>query len=272
MHHLSAFFVAAGVNAADTAAARVADTVFSDNGTGFVYTDPVVIRGVSHLAASATRARWNSAVLNRNGPSQIWPVNRSATPPSPPRIMDLSSMPILMPRAEPVNVLVSNNLGAATEATTTFIWLTGPTWSRQQTPGQFRLVVRATGAVAIVGNAWSGPGTVTFPDNLLGGWYAVNACYVQSTTLRAFRLVFPRAPMYANRAPFRPGHLASAALGDLEPYDLPKDELGTWGAFHSFEPLQIEVYGDTTGASTQEIRLDLAYLGEGDPSRYPLAA
>lgn len=263
MFHLAGYFVAAGVADANVDMAARPDSVFSIRNNHFIFSEQYNLIAAAHLAASATDARLNVPSLNAISRHHIWPVNRSATPPSFPRIQDLRSNPIPIPVNEELAVEESNNLGAATEDTTAFLWLAPPSWNRNLPPSSKanpRLVLRATAAVARTADTWSGLGAITFEQTPRGGWYCVNGVYCQDVNCRAFRVFFPRNTLINGRI-LRPGALCSAALGDLE-YPYFKDGLGEWGRFHTFEPPQIEVYGDAAGASTQILMLDVTYLGD----------
>jgi hypothetical protein len=268
VHHLSAFRVVAGVNDANVDEILVPDGVFTGRNNHLIVTDQFQLIGACHMAASALRARFNTPTMNYLARQQIWPVMRSATPTSPPRLMDLRNNPIALPQNEEISIEESNNLGAATEETTTFLFIAPPEWNRNKVRGMAQITIRATAALARVAAGWATGGVLTFTENLRGGWYAITAAYCQTTLCRAFRLNFPRAPIMHGRQ-LRPGHLVNNAIGDLEPYHLPKDQLGTWGYFHSFEPPTLELYADAAGADVQELRLELQYINDGSPGSAP---
>ena len=264
--HLLNYFVSAGAGDANVDMIAAVDDAFSRRNNHYIFSEPWNLIAWSHLAASATRARLNVPSINAYARHQVWPVNRSAIPPSYPRIADYRDFPIPLPRDEEVAVEESNNLGMGNEDTTSFLWIADPGWNRNLPRGLMRINVRVTAAATIVGDAWSAFAALTFAENLRGGWYSVVAAYCQSTALRAFRLMFPRMPLIAGRL-LRPGALVTNAVGDLQTPDF-NEGLGVWGSFHTFEPPQIQVYGDTSGADTQEIRLDLIYHGDTAPAGY----
>lgn len=263
MFHLLNYFVSAGAGDANVDMTAATDDTFSRRNNHYIFSENWNLLAWAHLAASATRARFNAPTWNAFARHQVWPINRSATPPSFPRVADYRMFPLPIPLNEEIAIEESNDLAMGNEDTTSFLWIAPPSWNRQVPRGSLRLVVRATGAVARVADSWSTFGAITFAENLRGGWYSVLAAYVFSANLRAFRLSFPRMPLIAGRL-LRPGALTSAALGNMETPDF-NDGLGVWGHFHTFEPPQLQVYGDATGADTQEIRLDLVYHGERQP-------
>lgn len=257
-HHL-VYANLAAVADANVDMTAAADAVFSQRNGHYIFSENYRALAAAHLAVSATDSRWNVPSINAISRHHVYPVNRSATPPSFPRISDYRDVAVNIPVNEEFAVEESNNLGAATERTTHHLWIAPPTWTRNLPQGDRRLVLRATGAVTRTANTWSGVGAITFEQIPRGGWYCVNACFCQSANLRAFRLLFPRNQEYNGRI-LRPGGLVQNALGDLiKPYF--DDGMGEWGRFHTFEPPQLEVWGDAAGADAQVLMLDVTFLG-----------
>lgn len=264
--HLLQYRTVAGINDANVDMTAVADPVFSQRSGHFILSEQYNLIAAAHLAASALRSRFNVPSWNAFARGQIWPVNRSATPPSYPRLADYRNPPMPLPLNEELAIEESNNLGAATEETTVTLWVATPDWPQvpqrvqwSQGSNQWQGIVRATAAVARTTASWSGLGPITFAENLRGGRYEITGAWCFDVNIRAFRLFFPRAPVVSGRI-MRPGALATNAVGNLE-HPWQNDQMGSWGTFHSFEPPQLEVYADAAGASTQELRLELSYLG-----------
>ena len=260
MFHLLAWEEALAAGAADSDLDAVPDPEFSRRNDHFITTEPFNMIAAMYMAASATRARFNIPTINAIGRHQFWPVNRSATVNSDPRVQDFRDYPMPLPMNEELAVEGSNNLACMTENSTLFAWIAPPTWNRNLPRGLQRLVVRATGAVAGVAQSWSALGNLTFAENLRGGWYSlVGAGCFDAGTL-ALRFVFPRPYIYQGRK-LRPGIVCDEAIGNII-WSPQFGGLGEFGRFHSFEPPQIEIYANASAASTQEIRLDLIYHGE----------
>lgn len=266
--HLLGYRAALGINAADTDLVALVDPEFSRRGGAgaadhYIFTEPYRLAMAHYMAASATRARFNVPSINAIGRQQIWPVNRSATIQSHERVMDLRDSPLDLPMNEEVAIEGSNNLGAATEESSAMLWVVPPGWNMNIPTGLRRLTVRATGAVAGTAASWGAAGAITFSENLTGGYYSVVGCRVFDAGTLAFRLIFPRGNVVNGRR-LRPGGLSSEAIGDL-PFDYQMEDFGLWGAFHSFEPPQMEIWANATAASVQEIRMDLIYHGSSNP-------
>jgi hypothetical protein len=275
--HLLNYRVVAGINDANVDMAATADSEFSARNNHFIFSEPYLLIGAMHLAVSATRSRFNIPSWNGAFRHTIYPVNRSAVPPSYPRIDDYRNSPMALPMSEEVAVEESNNLGAATEETTVSLWIApGRVWNPQVPQAQplyagglpFKATMRFTATPTRVAAGWSGGFPITLPETPRGGWYGVVGCYVQSALCRLFRLIFPRTTMAGGRK-LRPGGYITNALGNLETPGW-QDSLGLWGAFHTFELPQIEVYADAAGADLLEGRLDLIYLSDRDYSSPPL--
>lgn len=273
MHHACMYRVLAGINDADVDMSLITANVeeFNPRNNHLILSEQYELLGAVHSGVSVTRARLSSPTLERMTQRHIWPVMRSALPVSDPRVLDLRMRPWKLPLNEEIKVLESGNLGAATEEETTLLIL-GPAgkFSRNlpepAIPGG-RLLTRFTGALAHILTGWATAGILTATANLIGGWWGVAGAWVQDATARAFRLNFPRFSVVNNRK-MRPGATTSAAIGDID-YRAFNSGMGLWGIFHSFELPTIDVYADAAGASTQEVRMDLIFLGEGDPSGVP---
>lgn len=262
MFHLLAYNAALGVAAADTNLNGVADPEFTRRGTNnnFIFTEDYQLLAAFYHAASATRARFDIPTLNAIARPQLWPVERSATIPDDPGFLDLRNYPMKLPRNEEIAVQGSNDLGAATEQSQLFAWVAAPTWSMNLPRGQQRLIVRATGAVAGVAQAWSSLGALTFAENLRNGYYTIVGAQLFDAGTLAMRFIFARPPIINGRR-MRPGVLSTEAIGN-KPLEMQMGGLGIFGTFHSFEPPQIEIFANAAGASVQEVRLDLVYQGE----------
>lgn len=258
-YHLLMYEEALGVAAADSDLDAVPDAEISNRNSHFILSEQFNLIAIYYMAASATRARLNVPTLNAIARHQIWPVDRSATVIADPSVPDLRDYPIALPLNEEIAVEGSNDLGAATENSTCFLFIAPPNWTRNLPRGLARVQVRATGAVAGVAQSWSLLGNLTFAENLRGGWYSIIGANCFDAGTLALRFVFPKPEIHQGRK-LRPGIICQETIGN-KPWPLNRGGLGVLGSFHSFEPPQIEIYANATAASTQEIRLDLVYHG-----------
>lgn len=259
MFHLMAFEAALGVNAANTDVPQLSDQEFSARNSHTFLQDPLRLLLAEYNAASATDARLDAPSINQVARHHIFPVFRSATIPDDPRLQDFRSQQVILPAGEEIALQGSNNLGAATEASYGFMWLTQPAWRPSIPSGQQRLTARASYAITSVANAWTGLGALTFAENLRGGTYAVVGFQVFDANVLAARLVFGRRPSYNGKS-FRPGCLGLQALGN-RPWPDFMGGMGEWGRFLSYELPQVEILASDAAAHTGVAFFDLVYLG-----------
>jgi hypothetical protein len=248
----------------------VADTVFTTQGATphFIFTDQLQLLAAAALGATITQAQIYSPTLIPYGLLNVWPLNTAITPASFPRILNFTMRPFVIPTNEQIQALVSDS---AIDTYSVHLWVAPvSSWNQNQVRGQYRSILKLTAATALLTQLWTGPQALTFQNIPKGGWYAVNAAWCFCATARSFRLYFPRAPTVSGRQ-LRPGGLVSHARGDMVKPGF-DESLGLWGAFHTFEPVQAEYFGDAAGAATQELYLDVDFLGAGSADAYPLAA
>lgn len=260
MFHLLAYRGDLGAAAADVTVPALTDEVFMDRNSGYIFTEDWAAISLAALGTTITRVKSNVPKLNAINRHHIFPLNQSATVPTNPNVQDMRNEPMALPKNE-VFLWQGSNGAAGAEQCTVLEAIVGPDWS-MELPGHLqRLTVRATGAVAGVLNTWSLFGALTFPDqDLRGGVYSLIGAQCFDAGTIAFRFLFPRQADVQGRK-LRPGGLAMEAIGN-RPWDHQQGELGEWGRFHTFEPPQIQILANAAGASVQELRLDLLYLGE----------
>ena len=99
-----------------------------------------------------------------------------------------------------------------------------------------------------------------------GGWYSIVGFNSVDPLGLVTRLIFPRARQYDGRV-LRPGTLCQNAVG-LRPNPRFDGRIGVYGKFHSFEPPQIEILANNAGAHTPDMKVDLIYHGEMEPTTY----
>lgn len=262
MFHLAAYSEEAAIAAVNQDIAAAIDGEFTVRNEHLIFTEPINLIGIKAMGVGMSNPRFNVPTLNAIARPMIFPFDVSATVPSPQTLIDLRDYPMPMPMNEDI-AIESSNTDAAAQQASFFLGLSPPGWNRNLPRGLARLTVRATAAVTDVAFAWSTEGNLTFIENLKGGWYSVVGCYVIEPDLQAFRIVFPNGNIY-NQRRMRPGGIGIEALGDL-PATLFNSDTGEWGRFHSFEPPRLQLFSGVAGASTQEVLLDLIFLGEAGP-------
>ena len=238
------------------------DSDFSQRNSHYIFTEKYRLMAACYLGASVTRVNVQVPTWNAISRFNLWPLNKSADVPSPPQVCWFRDMMPDIPTNEEFTV---KNTSAASEVDDLFLWLATTDWSANIPPGKLVIPVRVTATITIVAHAWSALGALTFEQSLRGGTYAVVGAEFQGTHMTAFRVVFPKYKLYGGRK-LRPGWIAQNAVGDLEEASMQINpyRLGEWGRFFTFEPPQLEIWGNTAGSTTIEGRLWLVFLGEQD--------
>lgn len=278
MFHLAAYTVNAGVNDVNVDTSAVTDSVFTTRNSHLIFTEDYNLIAAMWAGASALRLRLNMPTLNQVSRHQVYPINRSATIPTPVNVQDLRAMPLPLPQNEEMAWEESGNLGAATERENGFFWLM-PKGATYNWPSYlYEIWARFTATITVTANSWSALTTLTASDGLKGGWYAVVGAQCVGSSDLAFRLFFPRSPYTAGPAgqrQYRPGGICQETFASIawEPQNGALGGLGTWGYFHSFELPQLDCFALAAGATSLELRLRLLYLGDmgsGNPPAYVL--
>lgn len=265
MFHLLNYTVNGGVNDVNVDMTASIDPVISQRNSHFIFTEQHRVLAFMGMGTSLLRVRANIPSWNAIVRHYVDPPNRSATIPSNAQGQWFTEVPLQFPLNEEIAFEESNDLAMGNERENLFIWIAPPGWTRNVPQGRPISCLRFTASVAGVANAWSSLGGLTFSDTVRGGIYNVVGCEIFDAGTLAFRLLFPKAQMYAGR-PLRPGTLCREAIGNV-PFGMafPGPWVwGSWGRFHTFEPPQLEVYANATGASTQEGRMYVVYEGEAN--------
>jgi hypothetical protein len=270
--HLLANHLTSGAAAQTLAAVGlVNDPIISQQNNGFIFTAPYRLGLVYGMSATMTELRINMPTLNAYARHNIWPFESTGVQPAV--VPDLAQLAdylpdgIALPMNEPMFFEASNTAIVA-EDFLALAWIFSPDHNWAIPKGIQRLVAKATPPpITTVAYTWSGPGALTFEQNLRGGWYCVNGVNFEDANTLAARFLFPRAPLYNDRI-LRPGCLSQNAYG-RRPNPRFMGRLGRYGMFHSFEPPQVEILAVNAAAHTPDMRLDLTYLGDSPPDTYP---
>lgn len=271
MFHLAANrFVSGAAVQTNADVAALADPILTTRNNHHIFTDDFRLILAYALSATLTSMRLNAPTVNAFARHHLWPFDSTgvepAVIPDEPAMADYRNAPVKLPQMEEIAWEATDTAGTA-EAITVLTWLATPDHRLGFVPpGIQRLTIKASYAIASVLGAWTGPGTITFAENLRGGWYSVVAAFSEDPNCLAFRLIFPRAKQYGGRI-LRPGSLAQNAYV-RRPARQIMDGLGVWGKFHSFEPPQIEILCVNAAAHTGDLQLDLVYHGESEPQGY----
>lgn len=260
----------AGPNASNVDLTAAVDTILTTRNNHLIFTDDFRLGLAYGLGQTITDVRLNMPSVNAYGRHHLWPLDGDTVNPATvqdrPAIISYLSQPVVLPQNEEMAWEVSN-AAAGAERDSVLAWLFTPDHGYAIPSGLQRLTLRMTYAITTAAAfAWSGAGTLTFAETPRGGWYSVVGLSLFDASTLAGRLIFPRGRAYNGRI-LRPGAPAQNAVA-RRPDRLFDGQLGVYGKFHSFEPVQIEIFSSTAAAHTGEVRLDVVYHGDMEPAGY----
>lgn len=279
MYHLLAYHLTGGAAAqTNVDVPAIADPVITQQQSHYVFTDDFRLGLALAASATLTAMRMNAPSINAFGRHQIWPIEDSGVQPYVPtdlvQVANYLRQPIQLPQNEQIAWEVSNTAVVA-EDFLVLMWVFTPDHQFDVPRGIQRLSVRFkpgasfTAPSAITPSAaytWTGGTQISFEQNLRGGWYSVVNLWSVDPNAVACRLIFPRARQYDGRV-LRPGVITQHAQ-TRRPSPLLTAGLGVLGKFHSFEPPQIEILTTDAAAHNPDLRMDLVYHGEAEPTTY----
>jgi hypothetical protein len=213
----------------------------------------MLVAGMMERAA-ANRLRLYSPSLRMKSKFQVTPLNMQAAadivPDSPPKVMDL--------RQNPLSLIVGERLGAesdgnpaAAQYQSVLVWFCDAVPAPVQ--GEI-FCVRATGATALVANAWT-DSALAFDEDLPRGRYAIVGMRALSAGCIAARLFLPGAR-------WRPGCLGVVLQQDLGSPIFRLGQLGSWGEFEDTDTVTGQFLSISADA-TQQVYLDLMQVRSG---------
>lgn len=206
-------------------------------------------------SAQMTNARLDTPSLREVGLPSLQPINLSAaTIPSPVNVADFLLSPIRVPKVDQIAAQMTLS-GAGTGYVIAGIGF-GP---RPPAPGGRIYRLRATSAITGAAGVWVN-GALNFEQSLPAGYYAIVGMQTIAATVLAARLSIPGAA-------FRPGVIATNALGG-QPWPRFQDgSLGVWGVFENQNVPSLDILTGLGGASTAQVTfLDVIKL---DTARLP---
>jgi hypothetical protein len=245
----------------------LSDPDFSQRNGHYIFTEDYGIGYLFAQSLNMSDARLQAptfSALNSDG-FRITGFQKKAGLGGTPTLADrFVNYPVMMPKFEEIQAQASTTVA---QQQWLLMSLLTSNWSKQIPQGPMIVMEGTTTAFTPTVNTWSGGQNISLTSNPRGGVYAVVRATCQfAADILAFRLIFPRAPMYRGRK-LRPGWVAQNAVGDFDDAITQYDpfHLGVWGYFHTFELPQLEVLASTSAALTPIVRLWCVYLG-GDLS------
>lgn len=248
MHNLVAFFKSVAQDAVLDNITPVTDplvTVTANNRVIFPQDYQVGLKHLSCLAA--TRARINTPSMRNVCLPEIYPIDVTAAVGTNPPVDGPSWGLLRVPRNDEFGIDVSRG-GAGAADCYGAIWVAPAFVSAP--PGPV-FTMRATCAITLTAGTWV-TGNLTFDQTLPFGRYAVVGMHVTLNDGMYARLTFP------GQTQFRPGVVVVEAVGDyVNPQIFRYGNMGLFGTFDSTAQPGLECLGDTAGAETAVVLLDL---------------
>lgn len=248
---------------AENALNAVTDPDITQQSSEYIFTGDYKLLAAALFGVSVQYGRYDVAEWNGRGRPNIFAANRGATPPAD-SIFDFYG-PVApdIPKNQILTVRATNNLGTGTEAETAILQIGTPDWSLNQPQGMYDIILRATAAITPTINAWNESNAITFDAAPLGGVYAVLGCLVVGGNAIAYRLNFPRTRLYGGRR-LRPGGIVVSSWGNVPLNGVrdPFSQFGVLGAFHTFEPPTLGIFGEAASNTTYNVFLKCRFLGQ----------
>lgn len=215
----------------------------------FVFQQPARLLGATYMHAVAGQAAFSTPTLRLITSPRMHNLIRAVQPPTFPQIHDYRRNPLVIPKMEELQLLVTN--AAVTSGVGTGVAFVDTGNMRQAQLGQ-TYVLRGTSTVAAIANQWSLLSAITWIDTLPVGRYAVTGGVVASTNAQAFRVRFQ------NQID-RPGGLSQVSEFLDQNYMFLDGGLGEWGQFDNYAMPLVEVLCNGADAS-HVILLDITRL------------
>lgn len=248
MFHLLAFGGNKTDSTANEAAPGVVDPGWTLNAQNR-YISPQKLKAFAATAMNDTisACRINAPSLRNLGLPEIYPTTVSNVPAASPAVAYWGNNGPEIQATESFGLDSSN--GAST-----IDKIHAGLWVRDKVdpnpPGK-RFTITGTSAQTLLLDAWT-TGTITLSQELPYGTYAVIGMAVVCATTYLARLVFPGLTAW------RPGVPVVATYGQFDQRELFRNgNQGQFGQFISTQPPQLDLIGNTAGAQTATVFLDL---------------
>lgn len=250
--HLLAFSGAKTDSTANENIPAVSDAGWSlSNANEYLLPQNLEVMFAYALNDTITRARITSQNLRDIGYPEVYPLQVAATPTAPLPVAAFA--PNAMPKLklnDTVGFQCSNGVSTVDEARACIA--VRP--SMFPAPPGARTTLYASASVTLVKDQWVSK-TLTYDQTPPVGRYSVIGMEAYGTNAVFARLIFP------GYTEMRPGVVAGNTIAEYDPRHLNRGGYwGEWGQFYSVNLPQIEVLGDTAGAQTINVILDVVAL------------
>lgn len=278
MHHLLTYQTSsAAAVVIGTSMGMVADGAFAQGNTGYRFVERYKMLAAYNHGASLTQVEFRSPTINALGLWNTWPLNLSLNQPSNYQVDDMRSYAPIIPQMEDFEAHAADSaVGGEKFDVACFIGtenhrtdemhvnqLLDAMTNKGEAYAGRRITVNSTTTLNKGAQGWGADVALTFEQLPRGGVYAVIGGQAVAAACMAFRINFPRHPLYKSSRKLFPGDLVNQAVGDI-PNRLGRNWLGVWGVFHTWELPFASLYGQAAGAVAWNGNLDLVYLGGND--------
>lgn len=247
----------------------VADGSIAQGSTGYRFTERYRLLSAFIHGASLTQAEIRSPTLDGLARWNVWPLTLSLNIPGNPQVDDYRAFAPYLPMYEDVNFAVSDT-AVGGEQIIAHEWIGTDGWSPDlgiltHMYGQGdpyigrRFTINSTTTLNKGAGAWGADVALTFEQLPRGGVYAVIGGEVVAAACSAWRINFPRQPLYHGRKLF-PGDIVQQAVGDV-PKKQGRNWMGVWGVFHTWELPFGSLFGQAAGTVATNGNYDVVYLG-----------
>lgn len=239
------------------------DPDITQQNSHYIFTGDYRLLAATLVGASVEYGRYDVAEWNGRGQFNIQSANRGLTPVANPEWDTYFSQQLMLPKNQELLIHATNNLGSSTEIESVIMQICTPDWSKNAPAGLWDIMLHMTVTATPTANAWKESLALAFDSNPLGGVYVVLGAMVIGDHSSAWRLNFPRGRMYGGRR-LRPGGLLINTYGNQSASML-GDKFAHWGvlgAFHTFEPPTLGLFGTAATSTTYDVFLKCRFLGQ----------
>jgi hypothetical protein len=254
MMHLLAYDGAVIASAANQNVAAIVDNVITTSANNkYIMPARVQVYAAGAMNDFLQRARINAPSLRNEGLPEIFPITVSNLPATIPLVTYWDRVGPTVQQNEEVGVEITDGASVTlrAHAFVAFRDVVAPI------PAGKRMRIVGTSTLTLAVGQWVS-GNMTLDQTLPYGQYSVIGMAVVCAGSYAARLIFPRSTAW------RPGCPTAAGAGAVDAMQaFMAGRLGEWGQFTSVAQPLIEIVGNTAGAQTATIVLDMVQVSTG---------
>jgi hypothetical protein len=254
MMHMLAYDGVVIASAANQNVSAVVDNVITTSANNkYISPARVQVYAASAMNDFITRSRINAPSLRNEGLPEIFPVTVSNLPAAIPLVTYWDRMGPTIQQNEEVGLEISDGVSVTLRAHG-FLCIRDLV---SPVPAGKRMRIVGTSALTLTVGTWVS-GNLALDQTLPFGQYSVVGMAVICAGAYAARLIFPRSMAW------RPGCPVAAGVGGVDAIQqFMAGRLGEWGQFTSVAQPLIEIVGNTAGAQTATVIMDIVQVSTG---------